>query len=92
MGCNQTYSLLHSQEKHLKKKKRRKPTEWEKIVANDATNKGLNAKIYKQLINSTAKKPNNPAEKWAEGGSHCSSAEMNLTSLHEDAGSIRGLA
>ena len=29
--------------------------EWEKIVSNDATDKGLISKIYKQLIRSTAK-------------------------------------
>ena len=27
------------------------PTEWEKIFASDATNKGLISKIYKSLIN-----------------------------------------
>jgi len=29
---------------------KRQPTEWEKIFANDATDKGLISKIYKQLI------------------------------------------
>ena len=28
---------------------KRQPTEWEKIVSNDATNKGLISKIHKQL-------------------------------------------
>ena len=28
----------------------RQPTEWEKIVANDATDNGLISKIYKQFI------------------------------------------
>ena len=31
-------------------KKKRHLTEWEKIVANNATNKGLISKMYKQLI------------------------------------------
>ena len=31
-------------------KTKRQPTEWEKIFANDMTNKGLIPKIYKQLI------------------------------------------
>ena len=26
---------------------KRKPSEWEKIIANEATDKGLNSKIYK---------------------------------------------
>lgn len=48
MGSNQTYKLLHSKGNDFKKRKRQ-PMEWEKVFANDATNKGLN-KIYKQLL------------------------------------------
>ena len=39
MGPYQNYKLLHS--KGNRKKNKRQPTEWEKIVANDATDKGL---------------------------------------------------
>ena len=31
-------------------KMKRQPSEWEKIIANEATKKGLISKIYKQLI------------------------------------------
>ena len=31
-------------------KTKRQPTEWEKIFANDASNKGLISKIYEQII------------------------------------------
>ena len=31
-------------------KKKRQPTEWEKIFANDMTDKGLISKVHKQLI------------------------------------------
>ena len=48
MGPNQTYELLHSKRNHFKKWK--KPLELEKIVANNATDKGLISKVYKQLI------------------------------------------
>jgi len=34
----------------LKEKKKRQPTEWEKIFANNMTNKGLISTLYKQLI------------------------------------------
>ena len=37
-------------------KPKRQPTEWEKIFANDISDKGLVSKIYKELTNSTPKK------------------------------------
>ena len=36
--------------KETMNKTKRQPLEWEKIVANEATDKGLISKIYKQLI------------------------------------------
>ena len=34
--------------------------EWEKIFAKDVTKKGLTSKIYKNLIQLSIRKPNNP--------------------------------
>ena len=50
-------------EKKTISKVKRQPSEWEKIMGNETTDKGLISKIYKQLIQLNARKTNNPIKK-----------------------------
>ena len=64
-------------------KVKRQPSEWEKIAANETTDKGLISNIYKQLMKLNTRKANNPIKKWAEDlNRHLSKKDIQMANKH----------
>ena len=79
-------------EKEPINKVKRQPSEWEKIVINETSDKGLIYKIYKQLIQLNTKKnkkqtnkqkKNNPFKNWGKDlNRHFSKEDIQVANKH----------
>ena len=62
---------------------KRKPSEWEKIIANETTDKGLISKIYNQLIQLKSRKTHNPIKKCEKDlNRHFSKEDIQMANKH----------
>uniref|UniRef100_A0AC11E112 Uncharacterized protein n=2 Tax=Ovis aries TaxID=9940 RepID=A0AC11E112_SHEEP len=66
-------------------KVKRQPSEWEKIIASETTDKGLISKIYKQFIQLNTRKTSNPIKKWEKDlNRHFSKEDLQMANKQHE--------
>ena len=80
MGLDQGKSFCTA--KNTVNKTQRQPTEWEKIFANDLSDKGLVSKICKELMKLNSKEANNPIMKWAKDMNRNFTKDIQMDNKH----------
>ena len=73
---------FHTMKETIRKMKRQ-PSEWQKIMANELTDKELISKRYKQFMQLNSRQINDPIKKWAkELNRHFSKEDIQMANKH----------